>query len=219
MHTALVIGATGLVGRALVEQLLADERFSEVRIFVRRDPGLQHPKLRVSIVDFESPGAWATEVRGDVLFSALGTTLKQAGSKEAQYRIDYTYQYETARTAAANGVPRYVLVSAAMASERSRIFYSRMKGELERDVEKLAFQKITFLQPGLLTGPRREERTGEKIGFALLRFLNRLGIARKQRPIPGSTVARAMIAAAFREGARVQTFALLDVFRLAGEAA
>ena len=217
MRTAIVIGATGLVGSALVDQLLADDRFSEVKIFVRRSSGLHHPKLRESVIDFDHPEAWSAEVQGDVLFSCLGTTMKQAGSKEAQYRIDHTYQFETAKAAAANGVPRYVLVSSAMASEHSRIFYSRIKGELERDTEKLPFTLVTFLQPGLLTGPRKEERAGEKIGYGLLRLLNRIGIANSQRPIPGATVAKAMIAASFREGERVRTYALLEVFRLAGE--
>src|SRR5690349_10962018 len=138
--TAIVIGATGLVGSELVQQLLDDERFSLVKIFVRRSFGKQHPKLEEHIIDFDKIHEWGHLVSGDVLFSALGTTLKQAGGKEAQYRIDYNYQYDVADAAAKNKVPVYVLVSSAMANVDSKIFYTRMKGELERDIKKLPFQ-------------------------------------------------------------------------------
>lgn len=134
---AIVIGSTGLVGKQLIEQLLEDARFDRVGSFVRRPSGRTHPKLDEHVVDFRAPDAWASQVTGDVLFSALGTTLKQAGSKEAQYEVDYTFQFRTAQAAAKNGVKEYVLVSSASASASSMVFYSRIKGELERDTQKL----------------------------------------------------------------------------------
>src|SRR5687767_13921512 len=124
-RTAIVIGATGLVGTALVKQLIEDDRFDRIKILGRRSSGVQHPKIEEHVIDFDQPKSWSHFVKGDVLFSALGTTLRTAGSKEAQYKIDHNYQYEVAKAAAANGVPVYVLVSAAMADPRSRIFYSR----------------------------------------------------------------------------------------------
>lgn len=214
--TALVIGATGLVGRQLVEQLLADARFGKVRVFVRRSLERRHPKLEEHIVDFDRPQDWREQVKGYVLFSALGTTIKKAGSQEAQYRIDHTYQYETAQAAAQNGVPVYVLVSSAGASEGSRIFYSRMKGELERDVKTLPFSAIHIIQPGILAGQREEFRLGERIGLGLMSVLQYVPGLKAYRPIDASLVARAMIRAALREEPGVYTYTLEEVFRLAG---
>src|SRR5687768_11407540 len=114
--TAIVIGATGLVGSALVQQLLLDERFSLVKIFVRRSINMNHPNLEEHIIDFEKLDEWDHLITGDVLFSALSNQLKQAGSKDAQYKIDHSYQYYVTKSAAHNGVPVYVLVSSAMAS-------------------------------------------------------------------------------------------------------
>ncbi len=165
MRKAIVIGATGLVGGQLMELLLNDSRFESVKIFVRRTANITHPKLTEHIVDFDAPDTWKKLVTGDVLYSAMGTTLRVAGSKEAQYKIDYTYQYNVARTAAANEVKEYVLISSAGAAIDSKIFYSRMKGELERDIKRLPFETIHIIRPGLLAGERVQVRTGEKIGI------------------------------------------------------
>jgi uncharacterized protein YbjT (DUF2867 family) len=213
--TALVIGATGLVGNELVHQLLADDRFGAVLVFVRRSTGIQHAKLKEYLVNFDHPGEWKHLVKGDVLFSALGTTIKKAGSKEAQYKIDHNYQFEFARAAAENNVPVYVLVSSAMASERSRIFYTRMKGELERDIKTLPFQSIHIMQPGMLEGNRKEKRTGEKLGLYVLKFINILGIALKQKPVPATVVAQAMINVSFKKDKRINVYALTEVFKAA----
>ena len=116
---AIVIGATGAVGKELVRALLDDARYTEVAVFVRRDPGVTHPKLTAHVINFEQPDTWRALVTGDVLFSALGTSLKQAGSKEAQRRIDYDYQYMFAEAAHANGVPHLVLLSSLGADSRT----------------------------------------------------------------------------------------------------
>lgn len=215
--TALVIGATGLVGNELVHLLLADDRFGEVLVFARRTTGITHPKLREFLIDFNDSKSWRHLVVGDVLFSALGTTLKKAGSKEAQYQIDYQYQNDFAKAAADNHVPVYVLVSSAMASVHSRIFYTRMKGELERDIRLLPFQYIHIMQPGMLEGSRKENRPGEKIGLALLKFINKLGIALQQKPVPASVVAKAMINVSFQKDNHVNVYALREVFSAGGE--
>jgi len=215
-RTAIIIGATGLVGTNLVQLLLQDDRFSIIKIFARRNIPFRNPKIRLSIIDFDKPEQWQQEVSGDVLFSALGTTLKQAGSKKAQYNIDHNYQYNFARAAAQNKVPVYVLVSSAMASEKSKIFYTRMKGELERDIKLLPFQYIHIIQPGMLVGNRQENRVGEKIGIAVLRFLNNLGIAKQQKPVDASIVARAMINLSFKRESRINVYSFLQVFKEAG---
>jgi uncharacterized protein YbjT (DUF2867 family) len=203
------------VGSALTDQLVEDTRFDKVVLLLRRPPDRKHPKLEVHEVDFDRPEAWKHLVVGDVLFSALGTTLKQAGSKEAQYRVDYTYQFSAAEAASRNGVPSYVLVSSAGASERSFIFYSRMKGSLEHAVRSLPFRKISIIQPGLLTGPRQVPRGGEAIALRLLNVLHHLPGLSGQKPIEGARVAKAMIQAYFRQTEAVQVFSLGQVFELA----
>jgi uncharacterized protein YbjT (DUF2867 family) len=213
--TALVIGATGLVGNELVHQLLADDRFGAVLVFVRRSMDISHAKLREFIINFDEPQSWSHLVKGDVLFSALGTTIKKAGSKEAQYKIDHDYQYKFAYAAAQNQVPVYVLVSSAMASETSRIFYTRMKGELERDIKTLPFQAIHIMQPGMLQGDRKESRPGEKIGLYVIKLLNKMGIALQQKPVPASVVAKAMINVSFKNDKRISVYALTQVFTAA----
>ncbi|MCC3158927.1 NAD(P)H-binding protein [Hymenobacter sp. 15J16-1T3B] len=216
--TALVIGATGLVGHYLVGQLLTDARFERVKVFTRRPTGYHNPdKLEEYLVDFDKPAEWQELLQGEVLFSALGTTLKQAGSKEAQYRVDHTYQLQTAEHAARNGTDTYVLVSAAGADKDSALFYSRMKGELERDVQALAFARTRILQPGVLAGPRPQARPLERVSIGAAALLGTLPVLRKYRPIHARTVARAMINASFDEAVGLQVDTLEDVFKRAGE--
>lgn len=216
MNTAIVIGATGMVGSALLDQLLHDERFSVVKIFVRRSTGILHPKLLEHLINFDNPLEWKHDVQGDVLFSALGTTLKNAGSKTNQFKIDHSYQFQFARAAAENLVPVYVLVSSYGANEKSAIFYSRMKGELERDISELSFAHIHILQPGMLEGDRKEIRVAERLGIKILKFLNKLGLLKSQKPVHAGIVARGMINAFFIRETKLQTWPLTRVFELAG---
>lgn len=212
-HEAVVVGATGLVGREIVALLLDDARYTRVRVLVRRATGVTHDKLDEHLVDFDAPASWTALVTGDVVFSALGTTLKAAGSKDAQYRVDHTYQLVTAQAARSNGVPCFVLISAHGASPDSAIFYSRMKGELERDVRALGFPRTRILRPGLLSGDREERRTGEKLALALLRPLAPL-LPAQARPISVKTVARVAVRAAGDESPGAIDYAPADLFRL-----
>ncbi len=190
--SANVIGATGLVGKQLVEQLLENEHFNKVRIFVRRDSGLKHPKLEQQIVNFGEEKTWSKLLSGDVLFSALGTTLKQAGSKEKQYEIDFTFNLNFAQKAKENGIENYVLVSSVGANAKSSVFYTRMKGELDEAVAKIGFKKLGIIRPASLTGDRKENRIAEKISIPILNFLTKF-ILKKYRPISDKTVAKAII--------------------------
>jgi uncharacterized protein YbjT (DUF2867 family) len=210
-----VIGATGLVGTQLVRLLLEDGYFKKVIVFVRRSTKIRNDKLEERIIDFDKPATWQHLVKGDVFFSTLGTTIKQAGSQQAQYRIDYFYQYQFAQAAAHNDVPVYVLVSSAGANPDAVIFYSRMKGELEKDVKQLKFSSINIIQPGLLVGHRQHERTGEKIGYHLLNSFNRIGLFKKYKPIKAILVAQAMINAGKAAVNGVHVYSLEAVFKLA----
>lgn len=189
---ALVIGATGATGKDLVNQLLNDKDFEAVDVFVRKPLDIQNNKLNVHIVNFEKPEEWKNSIKGDVAFSCLGTTLKTAGSKEAQRKVDYDYQYEFAKAAKENNVEDYILVSAYGANPKSKIFYSKMKGELEEAVKQLHFTKITIFKPGMLER-KDSDRAGEVLGSRIVKFANKLGLLESQKPLPTNILAKAMI--------------------------
>ncbi len=212
-----LIGATGLVGKALLYQLLDNKDVKLVRVFARRKCGISHPNLEEHLVDFSHPESWKHLLTGDVLFSALGTTLKTAGSKAAQYRVDYTFQYDFARIAAGNGVPSYGLVSSAGASSKSAIFYSKMKGELDDAVQLLPFRQCLILRPSILSGEREQSRPAERIANATMQFVTRF-VFRKYRPISGDIVAKALInALLFNSIPGTQIAELDEIFGLAGK--
>jgi uncharacterized protein YbjT (DUF2867 family) len=215
MRTAIVIGATGLVGEQLVKLLLKDSRFEQVKTFVRRSANISDPKLEEHIINFDEPDVWKKLVTGDVLYSALGTTLRAAGSKEAQYKIDYTYQYQFARIAAANEVKEYVLVSAAGSAPDSKIFYSRIKGELERDIKKLPFETIHIIRPGMLAGEREKVRTGEQLGAGIMSVVALIPGLGRLKPIQGAEVAQAMVNATFRHVMGIHSYTMGEVMKLA----
>jgi len=189
---ALVIGATGATGKDLVNQLLNDKDFEEVDVFVRKPLNIENEKLKTHVVDFEKPDEWKGFVKDDVAFSCLGTTLKTAGSKEAQRKVDFDYQYEFAKAAKENDVDDYILVSAYGANPNSKIFYSKMKGELEEAVKQLHFNKITIFNPGMLER-KDSDRTGEVLGSRIIKFANTLGLLESQKPLPTDILAKAMI--------------------------
>jgi len=215
--TANVIGATGLVGREVVSQLLRHPEVGTVRIFVRRELNWTDPRLEQHVVDFSREETWQPLLKGDVLFSALGTTLKQAGSKEAQYQVDYTFQFRFAEAASRNGIPVYVLVSSAGADPKSIMFYPRIKGELDEAVLKLPFRKAVIMRPSLLVGQREKRRWAEEISYKVFGPLTNL-VFKKYRPIRAATVAKAMIKAALEDGPVKEPILTLDeIFRVAGE--
>ncbi|WP_282141637.1 NAD(P)H-binding protein [Cytobacillus oceanisediminis] len=191
MH-ALLIGATGATGKDLLDILLEDDSFHRVDIFVRRDLHIQHEKLKVHVIDFDNSEQWKHLVKGDVLFSCLGTTLKAAGSKEAQWKIDYDYQYQFAEAARENNVSHYVLVSSGSSSPDSLIFYTRMKGQLEEAVKALGFPKLSIFKPPVLIR-KNSDRTMEVAGLKAIQFFNKFGILRSQEPLPTEILAEAMI--------------------------
>lgn len=213
MKKAIVIGATGMVGTQLIKLLLQTKSYSEIISFVRRPSGVSHPKLNEFIVDFDKPEKWSELVTGDVLFSTMGTTLAKAKNKDAQFNVDYNYQYWVANFAAKNGVTNYVLISSAGANSKSSAFYMKMKGQLEDTVKTLPFKVLSVLQPGQLAGDRKEKRFGEKIGLSIMNGLNKLGLFERYRPIQASEVAKAMLNAA--EKTQSETYTLEKVFELA----
>lgn len=216
MKTAIIIGATGLVGSQLTNRLLSDNRYKLVKIFVRKSTSLNHPKLKEHIVDFDKLETWKHDISGDELFSAMGTTIKKAGSKEAQYKIDFTYQFEIAKAASENGVEKYFLVSSAGANVKSRNFYLRMKGELDEKVAELPFKQINIFRPSILAGERKERRRGEEIGTSARKFFAQIiPPLRKYRPIEAIIVAEAMIKTANQTNqSNIMVYELDQIFQI-----
>ncbi len=215
MHTAIVIGATGVTGKHITRYLVKSDYYSKVVAFSRRPLPEKSGKLINHVVDFDDIDSWANRVKGDDLFSALGTTLKQAGSKQAQYKVDYTYQANVIKAAAENGVKRLFLISSPSASSLSPFFYNRMKGELDNFAAQQGFATLVYFKPSVIEGDRPDNRIGEKIGGA---FMHQLadwvpGMA-TMRPISGEQLAGAMVNCAVHplpEG--VHTFHLGEIFR------
>ena len=191
--TAIVIGATGLIGKQLVKLLINDTDFDKIKVFVRRTIGISNPKIEEYIIDFNNLTSCEDKIKGDVLFSTLGTTIKQAGSKENQYLVDFTYQYEIAKIASDNGVKNYTLVSSSGANPKSKVFYSRIKGELDDAIKRLSFSRIKIFKPSLLIGQRQDKRIGEKIGEKVLKVVTVIPFLKKYKAIQGKEVAQAMI--------------------------
>jgi uncharacterized protein YbjT (DUF2867 family) len=191
---ALVIGASGATGKDLVNCLLQDPRYTGVNIFVRRPQGMTHSKLTEIITDFENPEHVAEHIQGDVLFSCLGTTLKDAGTTKKQWHIDYEIPLAFAGIARRNCVRTMVLLSAYGASPKSKVFYSKMKGALEDGIAGLAFNTYIIFRPGMLVR-KDTDRMGERIAGSMLNLLNAVGLFRKFRPLPTSVLAEKMIKA------------------------
>ncbi|WP_128547674.1 oxidoreductase [Larkinella soli] len=189
-RTALVVGATGLIGSLLTNRLVESSAYEKIKVLVRHSLGWQHPRLQEVQYDFDHPNGLLTQA--DDVFCCLGTTMKKAGSREAFRKVDYQYPLDVARLALANGARQFLLVSAMGADFNSRIFYNRIKGEVERDIGALAYPTCLIFRPSLLLGDRREFRLGERIGAGLMKLLNPLLPAR-YRGIRADSVANAML--------------------------
>ena len=211
---AIIIGATGATGKSLLPLLTEHSEIERIDCFGRRNPDFSHPKLYAHQIDFARIETWRDEVQGDVLFACLGTTLKAAGSKEAQWAVDYKANLEFAKAARENGVNTLVLVSASGANAASRLFYQRMKGELEQALIALNFPRLIIFRPPLLIRPN-SDRLGEKIAKRILYGLNRIGLLKNQRPLAVEALAQAMLKVALSSSEySVQVYEPQDIFKL-----
>lgn len=218
---AIIIGATGATGKSLLPLLTEHSEIERIDCFGRRNPDFSHPKLYAHQIDFARIDTWRNEVQGDVLFACLGTTLKAAGSKEAQWAIDYKANLEFAKAARENGVHTLVLISASGANSASRLFYQRMKGELEQAIIALNFPHLIIFRPPLLIRPN-SDRLGEKIAERILHGFDRIGLMKSQRPLAVEKLAQAMLKAALLSSHEqasysknhMQVYEPQDIFRL-----
>lgn len=197
--TALVVGATGLVGSALISRLIAHPGYLRVLVFARRPLLVDHPKIQVTLLDFERLSDYADQIRGDDLFICLGTTMQKAGSKAAFVKVDLTYNLIISRIAAANGVKQLILLSAVGADINSTFFYNRVKGALEEQVKKLPFWSIHIFRPAVLLGEREDLRPGEWLAGKVTGWLNnRVVKLGRYTPVAADRLAQAMLEAACR---------------------
>ncbi|MFF2909454.1 NAD(P)H-binding protein [Paenibacillus sp. NPDC057934] len=193
---AMVLGATGLVGKAVTQELLRRGAWDEIRVLVRRPIGIKHPLLKQTIVDWEQLSRYREQFRGvQVMFCCLGTTIKTAGSQSSFERVDLGYPLEAAAIAKEEGVRQLLAVSSIGADVKSRNFYSRTKGRAEEGLIATGFHGLHLFRPSLLLGQRKEFRLGERVAARLMTALDfaMVGKAAKYRAIHGETVARAMV--------------------------
>lgn len=197
MMQVMLVGATGLVGRHVLSQLLVEDTVARVVAPTRRSLELVHDKLLNPVVDFDALPADADWWKVDSVVCTLGTTMKQAGSREAFRRVDHDYPLEVARHALGGGALSYALNSAAGADPDSRFFYSRVKGDLERDLEALGYVSLTLVRPGLIDGERGARRSGEHLAGIVLRALGPI-LPKRMRVNPAERIAAALVDAALQ---------------------
>jgi uncharacterized protein YbjT (DUF2867 family) len=196
-QAAVVIGASGLIGNHLVEQLLRDEYFGSIRVLVRKSLAFNHPKLQQVIVNFNSIDDYTTKFgKGDIIFCCVGTTQKKVkGDKIAYEKVDHDIPVNAAQIGVDNGFKKFLVISSIGANPTSTNFYLRLKGKMEKDIKQFSLRSISILRPSMLLGKRNESRPGEKFGQKFMKAISFLffGGFKKYHPIKGEDVAKAMI--------------------------
>lgn len=214
--TALVIGASGLVGKQCLYQLFEQDEYTEVHCLVRRKLAMKSTKLHQHLFDFESPDQYPSGLKADAVFCTIGTTIRTAGSKEAFQKVDYEYPLTLAKLALKNENSKFLLVSALGADPGSAIFYNRVKGELEEALKKFPFPALHIFRPSILDGSRREFRPAEKVALNILKIFSFLliGPLRKYRPVPTFVLARAMVRASLDDKTGIHIHESDEILRM-----
>lgn len=207
-QSALLLGASGLIGGHLLRLLVSDESYDRVTVPVRKPLSFRHSKLVELVVDFDHLDKQKNAIRGHDVFSCLGTTIKVAKSQAAFRNVDFTYVVQAASIAAMNGAKQFLLVSSVGADKNSSAFYLQVKGEVEEEVSKLPFNAIQIFRPSLLIGDRKESRVNETFAIALMKLVSfaLVGGLRRYRAIESKTVAQAMLSAAKQQKSGVTIY-------------
>ena len=196
MKTALLFGASGLVGNHLLNQLISNNNYSKIKLFVRSSIDISDPKIEIIQTDFNNLENHKEDIKGDDCFFCIGTTKKNSPDKNEYKRVELDVPKEIAQIAKSNSVNSFVFVSSGYADPKSSGDYLRFKGEVEEELKKLNFPKLGIMRPSFLLGDRKEKRIGEKIGIFVFKLLTPLfvGPLKKMKPIHSAIVAKAMIA-------------------------
>lgn len=195
MKTAIVFGSTGLIGGHLVNQLIQDNYYTKIKIFVRSQTSINNEKVEVINIDFNNLGNHKTEITGDDCFFCIGTTKQNSPDKNDYQKVELDIPKEIAQIAKANSVKSFIFISSIYANPNSSGNYVKFKGLVEEELKRLNFSKLGILRPSFLMGKRKENRVGEKIGIFTFSALSPLlfGPFKKMRPISSENVAKAMI--------------------------
>ncbi|MDC3342160.1 NAD(P)H-binding protein [Candidatus Pelagibacter sp.] len=198
MKTALLFGSSGLVGGHLLNQLINDNKYSKIKLFIRKDPEISDPKVEVIKTNFNNLQNHKEDIKGDDCFFCIGTTKQNSPDKNEYRRVELDMPKEIAQIAKLNSVNSFVFVSSGYADPKSSGDYLKFKGEVEEELKKLNFPKLGIMRPSFLLGDRKEKRIGEKIGIFIFKLLSPLflGPIKKMKPIHSATVAKAMISTA-----------------------
>ena len=196
MKTALVFGSSGLIGGHLLNQLIKDNNYNKIKIFVRSEPENNDPKVEIIKTDFNNLENHKEDIKGDDCFFCIGTTKQNSPDKNEYRRVELDVPKEIAQIAKSNSVNSFVFVSSGYADSKSSGDYLKFKGEVEEELKRLNFPKLGIMRPSFLLGDRKEKRIGEKIGIFVFKLLSPLflGPLKKMKPIHSATVAKAMIA-------------------------
>ena len=198
MKTALLFGSSGLVGGCLLDQLINDDNYSKIKLFVRSVPQISDPKIEIIETDFNNLENHNEDIKGDDCFFCIGTTKQNSPDKNEYQRVELEVPKQIAQIAKSNLVNSFIFVSALYANPKSSGNYVRFKGMVEEELRRLNFPKLALMRPSFLMGDRKEKRVGEKIGIFVFKLLSPLllGPLKKMRPIHSETVAKVMIRAA-----------------------
>jgi uncharacterized protein YbjT (DUF2867 family) len=219
-RSAVLLGASGLVGGHLLRLLVLEPSYSAVAILTRRALGLEGGKVREAVIDFERPETFRAHLAVDHIFCCLGTTMKKAGSEDAFRKVDFEAPVAIARAARENGAGQFLVVTAIGADPTSRVLYSRVKGETEAALRAFEFPRgLMIFRPSMLVGARTESRPAERVAMAVMRVARPIfvGAMARYRAIDAADVARAMVKAAAEETAGgTQIYEGERLFALAG---
>ena len=195
MKTALLFGASGLVGSHVLNQLISNNSYSKVKLFVRTTINISDPKIEIIQTDFKNLENHREDIKGDDCFFCIGTTKKNSPDKNEYKRVELEVPKQVAQIAKSNSVNSFVFISSGYADPKSSGDYLKFKGEVEEELKRLNFQKLGIMRPSFLLGDRKEKRIGEKIGIFVFKLLSPLflGPLKKMKPIQSATVAKAMI--------------------------
>ena len=215
MKTALVFGSSGLIGEHLLNQLIKNENYNKIKIFVRSKPEINDPKIEIIKTDFSNLQNHKEDIKGDDCFFCIGTTKKNSPDKNEYRRVELHIPKEIAKIAKANSLNSFVFVSSGYADSKSSGDYLKYKGEVEEELKRLNFPKLGIMRPSFLLGDRKEKRIGEKIGIFVFNLLSPLflGPLKKMKPIHSEIVARSMIKFA-NEDLKKNTFESNEIVEL-----
>ena len=196
MKTALLFGASGLVGSHVLYQLISNNNYSKIKLFVRSSIDTSDPKIEIIQTDFNNLENHREDIKGDDCFFCIGTTKKNSPDKNEYKRVELEVPKQVAQIAKSNSVNSFVFISSGYADPKSSGDYLKFKGEVEEELKRLNFPKLGIMRPSFLLGDRKEKRIGEKIGIFVFKLLSPLflGPLKKMKPIQSATVAKAMIA-------------------------